>query len=133
MLREAGLVELLDDHGINVRRRGQIKQPVPVELVRAVEFFQPLLQLLKRFGMMIFAGNIGEGLREFLALNIATRAGIRELLYGIDRRLLEGLVGHRRACKSDDGEPPRQAILRRQAIQRRESVSAAKDRRKRRR
>src|ERR1019366_7573043 len=67
-----------------------------------------------------------KGLRKFLALNVAIRAGIREFLYGIDRRLLERLVGHRRPRESDNCEPPRQAILRRQAKQRRNQLPPRK-------
>src|ERR1700682_5972103 len=116
MLREAGFVELLDDHGIDVRRRRQIEQPVAVELVSAVELLQATLQLLKRFWMMIFPGYIRQGICEFFAQVVFGRAGIREFLYGINRRLLERLVRQRRPCESDDSEPPRQAILRRQTI-----------------
>ena len=45
-------------------RRGQIKEPVPVQLVRAVEFLEPVLQFLKCFRMVIFARNIGQGLAQ---------------------------------------------------------------------
>src|ERR1700682_1125079 len=126
MLREAGFVELLDDHGIDVRRRRQIEQPVAVELVSAVELIQATLQLLKRFWMMIFPGYISQGICEFFAQVVFGRAGIREFLYGIDRRLLVRLVRHRRSCESDDSESPRQTILGCQAVQGRDKLSARK-------
>ena len=126
MLREAGFVELLDHQRIDLRRRGQIEQPVAVELVGAVEFLQSALQLFECFRMVVLPSHVGKGMREFFALVFVCRAGIRELLYGIDRRLLECLVGHRCARKANDREPPRQAILRRQAVERRNQFPASK-------
>ena len=111
VLREAGFVELLDDQGIDVRRRGQVEQPVPGELVSAVQFFQTMFQVFKRFRVMIFAGYVSKGLGKFLTLQIVTRAIICEFLYRIDRQLLERLVRHRRPCKSDDCEPPRNRVI----------------------
>src|SRR5690349_3352304 len=122
VLGEASFVELLDNQRINIRRRGQIKQAVSVELVRAVQFSQTLFQFVKGFRMMILAGHIGQGLRKFLTLDVIIlmiRAGLSELLYGIDGRLLKRIVAHGSSRKADDGETSRQAILRGQAVQRR--------------
>ena len=111
-------MELLDDYRVDVRRRGQIEQTVPVEFVRPIQFFQALLQLFKRLWLLIFAGYVSEGLREFLALDfIIIRTGLSEFLYGIDRRLLKFVVGHGSPCETYDCKSPRQTILRRQTVQ----------------
>ncbi len=120
-------MELLDNHWINVWRRRQIEQTVPVEIVCAVQFFQSLLQVFKRFRIMIFTRYVGQGLREFLALDfIIIRTGFSGLLYGIDCRFLKCIVGHGSACESYDCESPRQAILRRQTVQGRDQFPARK-------
>jgi len=75
-------MELLDNHWINGPEAWPDKTTVPVEIVCAVQFFQSILQFFKRIWMMIFAGYIRRGLREFLALDfVIIRTGLSELLY----------------------------------------------------
>src|SRR5229473_7155454 len=85
-----------------------------------------MLQFLEGFRVMILARYVSKSLRKFLAQVIVIRAGVREFLYGIDRRLLERLVSHRRPCEPDDGESPRQTILRCQAVQGRDQLPSRK-------
>ena len=63
-LRQASLLDLGDHLGINGRRRSKVVQAIAFQMALAVEFFQAVRKFLKRVGLVVISGDVGEGLRE---------------------------------------------------------------------
>ena len=118
IVRQARPLNLLDHLRIDGRRRRQIEKPVSFELVRLVELLKLRHQFLKRLGMIVFAGDVREALREFPQHIVIDLAGFAARPDGLFRLSLIGLVGHRRTRKSDNRKSPRQAPLRCQTVER---------------
>ena len=107
-LRQAGLLDLGDHFGVNGRRRRQIEQAIALEMALFIQFIQAMRKLLEPARLIVFAGDVGEGLREGAKALFAYSATLAVAAHGFGGGILKGGVAQRAAREADNGKAARQ-------------------------